>query len=169
MNNWLKESDEVYYSNSKIPMISKKEINFLVNKSKLNSRKRCRVCLHNNTNEVSQEMFIVHLNECYVRPHKHIDKVESMLVIEGDADAIFFDDNGKVIMKIELSNFESGKSFFYRIPKNIFHMLIIRSEYFVFKENTLGPFNRESLIFPNWAPEIYDETFVESINTHKFL
>ncbi len=163
MIDWVKETEEVYYASKMIPTLSKNEIDFLINESKKNKRKRCRVCMHKNKKDISQEMFIVHLNECYIRPHKHIDKVESMSVIKGEADAIFFNNNGDIIDKIELGEFSSGKKFYYRINKNIYHMLIIRSDYFVFQENTLGPFFENALIFPDWAPELYDQSFIDQI------
>ncbi len=164
MFNWIKKSEEVYYSLRKIPKISKKEINFLIEKSKMNKRKRCRLCTHKNEKDISHEMFIVHLKDCYIRPHKHQDKVESLSVIDGEADAIFFDDNGNITEKIQLGVFSSGKNFYYRIEKNIFHMLIIKSEYFIFHENTLGPFKNNTIIYPNWSPEQYDQSFIDKIN-----
>ena len=163
MIDWVKESEEVYYTSKMIPTLSKKEIDFLINESKNNKRKRCRVCMHKNKKDISQEMFIVHLNGCYIRPHMHTDKAESMSVIAGEADAIFFNNNGKVIDKIELGEYSSGKNFYYRINKNIYHMLIIRSEYFAFQENTLGPFFENSVIFPDWAPELYNQSFINRI------
>ena len=40
-------------------------------------------------------------------------------------------------------------------------MLIIASEFLVFKETTRGPFIREDTIFPNWAPDGKDESLVD--------
>ncbi|GIT35004.1 MAG: hypothetical protein Ct9H300mP4_13230 [Gammaproteobacteria bacterium] len=34
-----------------------------------------------------------------------------------------------------------------------YHMLIVRSEFFVFHEVTSGPFDRSSTVLPDWAPE----------------
>ena len=120
--------------------------------------------MHNNKNDTSHEMFIVHLKECYVRPHKHTDKVESMTVVEGEADALFFDDKGNITNKIQLGEFSSGKNFYYRIDKDIYHMLIIKSDYFVFQENTLGPFKENTVVFPSWSPKLFDQSFFDKIN-----
>ena len=43
------------------------------------------------------------------------------------------------------------------MEKDLFHMLIIESEFLVFKETTKGPFIREDTIFPDWAPDGSEE------------
>ena len=50
-------------------------------------------------NDQLHEMFIIHTKDCYVSPHKHLGKVESMSILEGEVDVILFHNNGK-IMKI---------------------------------------------------------------------
>ena len=57
-------------------------------------------------------MFIVHPKGAYVRPHKHLDRIESMLVIDGEVDYIMFDDNGKIDNAIKSINLaaKSGAS-----------------------------------------------------------
>ena len=70
-----------------------------------------------------------------------------MSVIDGEADAIIFDDKGKVTKKIELGNYISGKEFYYRISSNTYHMLLVKSETFVFHEATEGPFIKNDTTF----------------------
>ena len=111
-------------------------------------------------------MFIVHTRECYVRPHYHIDKPESLHVVEGNADLIIFNKSGKINKVLNLSN-DFNKGFvYYRIDENIIHMLIIKSEYFIFHEVTKGPFKKENTHFPHWAPNgnlISDNTFISDL------
>ena len=168
MKELIKESDEVYYCIDQIPKISKKEILTLLSKAKKNSSNKARICMHKNLNEKIHDMFIVHLKDCYVRPHKHLNKSESMFVIEGEADAIIFDDTGKILQKIELGNYASGKDFCYRINQNIFHMLLIKSEFFIFHENTEGPFNNTETIFAKWAPIKSDKFILESVSSYQY-
>ena len=42
-------------------------------------------------------MFIVHPKGTYVRPHKHIKKAESMIVLKGKVDYLIFNENGEVV------------------------------------------------------------------------
>lgn len=163
MKHLLKENKGIYYCLDEIPKISKNEIIDLISKIKKTSDDRSRVCMHKNVNERFHEMFIVLKKNCYIRPHKHLKKSESMSVIDGEADAIIFDDKGRVTQKIELGNYISGKEFYYRMSSNTYHMLLVKSETFVFHEATEGPFIKNDTIFPEWAPTTYKKSFIDSI------
>ncbi|MBI2480932.1 MAG: cupin fold metalloprotein, WbuC family, partial [Planctomycetia bacterium] len=41
---------------------------------------------------------------------------------------------------------------FVRLAPQVFHTLIVRSEYLMFHETTRGPFRREDTVFADWAP-----------------
>ena len=69
----------------------------------------------------------------------------------------------RVTQKIELGNYISGKEFYYRMSSNTYHMLLVRSETFVFHEATEGPFIKNDTIFPEWAPTTYKKSFFDSI------
>jgi cupin fold WbuC family metalloprotein len=118
-----------------------------------NPRQRIRLCTHGSTEHKLHEMFIVHTSECYVRPHKHIDKCESMSILEGEVDVVLFHENGTIQQVIKMGSVSSGRCFYYRLSKPVYHMLLIRSQFLIFHEVTEGPLLREKTIFPNWAPE----------------
>ena len=107
------------------------------------------------------EMLIVHRRDAYVRPHTHLGKAESMHVIQGEADLVLFDEVGSVTGVIAMGEFSGGRAFYYRMSDAIFHALIIRSEWLVFHEVTLGPLRREESVFAPWAPEEDDPTAVQ--------
>jgi cupin fold WbuC family metalloprotein len=153
MISFIKESDEVYYTSNVLTHISKEDLEHFKNLANQNPRKRFRLCAHNNKGDSLHEMFIVHKRECYVRPHKHIEKAESMSIIEGEVDVILFEDDGIIKDIIQMGDLKSGKLFYQRISEPIYHSLIIRSEYLVFHEITQGPFLREKTIFAPWAPQ----------------
>ena len=46
-------------------------------------------------------MFIALSDETYIRPHKHLNKSESLHVLEGSADVVFFDEKGKITKIID--------------------------------------------------------------------
>ena len=76
-----KESNEVYNSINRTFEIDNKDINSLIKMAKKNTNGKFRLCSHNNRKESVHEMFIVHPKGTYVRPHKHIKKAESMIVL----------------------------------------------------------------------------------------
>ena len=143
---------EVYHSKENFFSISKEDINKLINLAKKTPRNRVRFCSHSSGQDTLHEMFIIHPKGAYVRPHMHIDKIESMLVIDGEVDYIMFDNDGNVDNVIEMGGFESKKPFYQTIRKDKFHTLIIKSEWLVFLEITDGPFDKKNTIFPDWSP-----------------
>lgn len=147
---------EVFFSGEQTVKVARKDMDFLVEKSLLNKRKRIRLCTHEGIEDSIHEMFIVHARDTYVRPHKHLNKRESLHLIEGFADAVFFDDKGNLTNVLRLGNYESGLIFYYRISNPSYHSLIIRSDIIIFHEVTNGPFNRADTVFADWAPDEND-------------
>ena len=57
-----------------------------------------------------------------------------------------------------------GGAFFYRMPERQYHSLRFRSEWLVFVETTIGPFDRSTTQTRDWSPP---ET--EPVAGHAFL
>ena len=159
-----KESSEVLYPEEDIVIISPTDLEELKRLALLNSRKRIRLCAHSSPNDHLHEMFIVHTKDCYVRPHKHIGKAESMAILEGTADVALFNEDGSIQKIIEIGAPDSGRIFYQRLTGPTYHMLIIRSDFLVFHEITEGPFIRENTVFPVWAPAEQGEDSIAFIN-----
>ena len=147
------ENDEVLYPDEDCVTLSISDIDELKHMAIMNPRQRIRLCAHQHPKHKLHEMFIVHTKDCYVRPHKHLSKIESISILEGEADVILFNDNGKIEKIIEMSAPILGKKFFHRMEKPIYHTLLIHSDFLVFHEITEGPFITNSDIFPEWAPK----------------
>ena len=122
-----------------------------------------RTCIHKSEKDNVHEMLIVHTSGTYVRPHKHRINGESLQFIEGVGTAIIFNEDGSIKQAFKVGGQSSDNTFYYSMGKGLFHMLIIDSEYLVFKETTRGPFIRKDTIFPNWAPDGNNE---EKINAY---
>lgn len=148
-----RKNSEVYISNQELFSLKSKDISRLISAAKLTLRNRVRFCSHHSTNDMVHEMFIVHPKEAYVRPHKHINKPESMLIIEGEADYVVFDDEGNIKEKIPMGDYRSGKSFYQSARAEQFHSLVIHSKWLVFLEVTQGPFNKKDTVFAEWSPK----------------
>jgi cupin fold WbuC family metalloprotein len=147
-----KINSEVYHSKENFFSLSKEDINKLINLAKKTTRNRVRFCSHASGQDALHEMFIVHPKGAYVRPHKHINKIESMLVIHGEVDYIMFDNDGNVDEIVEMGGVESKKYFYQTIRQDKFHTLIIKSEWLIFLEITNGPFDKKDTLFAEWSP-----------------
>jgi len=153
---YKKINNEVFYNIKNLCTYSKIDTDYLKHYSNLSSRQRSRLCTHINTDELLHEMFILHKRNIYVRPHKHINRTESILILEGKVDIIIFDNKGIVKDVIKLGNYASGLNCYLRINPSIFHSLIVKSNYVLFLETTTGPFNLKDTVYANWAPAYID-------------
>jgi cupin fold WbuC family metalloprotein len=151
--NYIQLNEEVLVSKDKFIKLDREYIHLLKKKAAENTRKRIRICIHRNDREMLQEMFIIHMKGAYVRPHKHLKKSESLHVIEGMADIVFFDEKGKIMKVLQMGDNASGKVFYYKIDKPTYHSMIIKSKYLVFHEVTKGPFQRSETVFAPWSPD----------------
>ncbi|MBT4945096.1 MAG: cupin fold metalloprotein, WbuC family [Candidatus Marinimicrobia bacterium] len=147
--NWSRESDNVFYADSSVFVLSQNMIEYLILTAKENNSSQSRVCLHRDYQDVFHEMIIVLLNGHYVPPHKHDGKAESFHVIEGKLAVVIFSNIGKVDEVIFL---EKGKGF-YRLSDDFYHMVVPLSDKVVFHEATNGPFVRGDMVISPWAPD----------------
>ena len=156
MTQFKKISNEVFYTKNTITQINENDISFLKANIKNTERKRIRLCSHLNEQDSLQEMFVALTNETYIRPHKHLNKSESLHVLEGSADVVFFDDSGKITKIISLSETSSKSCFYYRISEPMYHTFIVKSDIFIFHESTQGPFRKSDTIYAPWSPKEID-------------
>jgi cupin fold WbuC family metalloprotein len=147
-----KESAEVLYPEEDVVVVDLADLAELKRLAMHNPRRRIRLCTHASPLDSLHEMFIVHRQDCYVRPHKHVGKSESMSVLEGEVDVVLFHEDGSIRQVVRMGAPDTGKPFYQRLSSAIYHTLIIRSEFLVFHESTEGPFLREKTVFPDWAP-----------------
>lgn len=143
---------EVLVVDEPILRVSRTDVEFLKVGAEKNERKRIRLCAHQEVGDRLHEMLIVHTKDTYVRPHKHLNKSESVHIIEGRVDVIIFDETGNISEVIHMGDYASGSRFFCRMSRPYYHTLVIRSEVLVFHETTNGPFNRSDTVFAPWAP-----------------
>ena len=146
-------NNEVFYANTDLVITSRKDISHLKELASANPRRRVRLCTHRDIDDRIHEMLIVLGKGNYVRPHRHTNKPESFHVIEGVADVILFGEDGKAYQIVKMGEYHSGRQFFLRIDKPVYHSVVVASGFFVFHEATSGPFNRDDTEFAPWAPE----------------
>jgi cupin fold WbuC family metalloprotein len=147
------QNSEVYYSDDAIVTADDAILAELKRIAARNPRLRSRLCTHPDPSSALHEMLIVHHREAYVRPHKHSGKPESFHLIEGTARVVIFDDAGQIRDVLDMAPYGQGKLYYYRMPDEVFHTILITSEWLVFHETTAGPFDPSRTAFPDWAPD----------------
>jgi len=159
------QNPEVYYSDDAIVAADDATIAELKRIAAGNPRLRSRLCTHPDPSSDLHEMLIVHHREAYVRPHKHFDKPESFHLIEGTAQVVIFEDDGRIRDVLEMAPYGRGALCYYRMPEQVFHSILITSEWLVFHETTAGPFDPSRTAFPDWAPDGSDVALVKDYVT----
>ncbi len=166
-------SEAVFIAGEGIVTVGQDDIDHLTARVGATTHKRIRLCAHRSVDDRVHEMLIVAAREAYIRPHKHLNKAESLHVIQGSADAVFFDEAGRVREVVGLGNYASGRRFFYRIAEPVYHTLLIRSAVLVFHEAVQGPFVRTDTVFAPWAPdegsaavEAYLDRLTSAVHAH---
>ncbi len=152
-----KKNSEVLIARDSIVRLTANDLQSLKASAAQNERQRIRLCTHQDVNDKLHEMFIVLTKSTYIRPHKHLEKIESYHVIEGEADLVLFEDHGAIVDVIRLGDYASKKAFYFRVADPRHHMLIIRSGTFIFHETTTGPLNPAETLFPDWSPSLDDK------------
>ena len=153
---------EVFVADEHIVSIGKKEMDFLKETVHQTDRKRVRLCAHKDTENTLHEMFVVYMDMTYVKPNKHIGKDESLHILEGQADFIFFDEEGNITEIVPLGDYHSGRQFYIRVPAHIYHTIVMKSATLVIHEVTPGPFRREDTVWAPWAPQETDAADVQA-------
>lgn len=159
--NFIKESDEVYRADGILAKVTQDDIVFLKKQAAKNERKRVRLCAHQDNTDLLHEMLIIHVQNTYVPPHKHVNKSESFHIIEGALSVFLFDVEGRVTETIRMGEVASGRVFYYRLSSSIYHSVLPESEFVVFHEVTNGPFDRQDMIIAPWAPAEEDHVATE--------
>ena len=145
-------NEAVLYNQEKVCTLNYADLLHLQEKGLATTEQRTRLCVHDSPDDSIHEMFIVHTDDTYVRPHRHKTRAESFEVLKGEASLLLLSDSGEIEDVIELGELQSNKTFFFKMPAEMWHMLIIHSEVLVFKEVTQGPFDSSDCVFPDWAP-----------------
>jgi|GEM_PF-988879 len=143
---------EVFVADEHIVSVGKREIEFLKAVVPTTDRKRIRLCAHKDLENPLHEMFVIYTDMTYVKPNKHINKDESLHILEGEADFIFFDESGNIMEIIPLGDYNSKRQFYVRVPAFAWHTIVMRSKILVIHEVISGPFRREDTLWAPWAP-----------------
>ena len=129
MQNLTMMSPEAYQAHG-IPInLSISDLGFLKSAILKSTRNRSRICVHEDSNEKLHEMFVIYGKETYVRPNRHFGKDESIFVLEGACDVYFFDLDGLITEMVELDASDPKAAYFCRIPKEIYHTVVIKSSH----------------------------------------
>ena len=149
-----------FFSEKKVSFVSPEIISELKKISVKNDGANVRLCLHASPEDLFHDMVILeNKNARYYRPHCHLDKPETLHIIQGEATVLLFGNNGEIDQCIQLS-FEGCP--IIRINQGVFHTVVPAMDSVIYHESKPGPFMPESdSVFPDWAPDGSDSQVTE--------
>src|SRR5580698_1611995 len=131
-------------------------IAMLIEASATEPKRRARLNLHNSDADLLHEMIIAFRKDSLNMPHRHVGKSESMHVMRGRVDIVFFDDVGKQSRRVRLSANEgwNPNPSVFRMAAPLWHTVIPVDDVVVVHETTNGPFiPGKNIEIPPWAPQ----------------
>lgn len=149
-----KLNEEVFIVSPGVVRLDARSVGFIRNCAVNNARGRARICAHKNGSDSLHEMLIAMRNDSYIRPHRHLTKVESFHLVEGEADVVILTDAGEIAEVIELG---ADRNFFYRLSAPQYHTVLINSPVLIVHEVTNGPFDPGQSDFASFAPPEGDD------------
>ena len=135
-------------------VIDKKLIQSLFDQAVVNPRLRINYDLRNTEDDMSQRMLNAMMPGTSVPIHRHPFSSESIMIICGAVDEVFYDNNGTEIERIHLN--PVSLSFGCQVPKGVWHSIEVYEPSIIFeaKEGRYG-YDRSEYLHPEEAPEAY--------------
>lgn len=149
---YLDINENTCVTTAAIPCVRKGDIDRIIDLAHKSPLKRARICLHGNNTEALQDMIIYLAKGCVIPISYHINKDESLVVLEGSGRYDFHYDDSTVSCSVGLMPFKhmssnSNTRCFTRINRFVPHSIIVGDEGILIYETTSGPFNRDDTAY----------------------
>lgn len=151
-----------YFCQERPIKITRKLLGDMKSISNNNDNMNLRICLHKNSESKLHDMVILERSGTYSPPHKHLDKEDSLLIIEGRLGVVVYNDDGTVY---DCCILEPNQTLMYKVGIMMYHAVIAMTDTVIYHETKPGPFIYETdSIYPSWGPNINDS---ESMQEYK--
>ncbi|MCF6177692.1 MAG: WbuC family cupin fold metalloprotein [Victivallaceae bacterium] len=125
-------------------------INELIDAAEKSPRRRAHHTIHEADDDPVQRLFVALAPGTYFRPHRHTNKKELVIILQGRLAILVFDNDGKVIDRYELT---PGTMPVLEHPMDNWHACVALAPETLFIEVKQGPFTPiEPEDFAQWAP-----------------
>ncbi|MFL6711515.1 MAG: WbuC family cupin fold metalloprotein [Sulfurifustis sp.] len=137
---------------SDIKRIDTADLRELVAQAAANPRRRKNFNVHDSPADPVQRFLNAFEPGTYIRPHRHPDKWELFVLLQGEAIAFVFDENGRVLDRADLNDTGSGVRV-VEIPAGAWHSLVSLTSGTVLFEVKRGPYDPAAPAeYASWSP-----------------
>ncbi|MBI2565671.1 MAG: cupin fold metalloprotein, WbuC family [Candidatus Schekmanbacteria bacterium] len=148
----------IFLGHADLVSVRQDHISPLLELARRSPLRRARYCFHADHASRVHEMLIAFCGDSFVSPHRHEDKVESFHLVQGELAVVFFADDGTPTGRLDMGPAASGKPFYYRLNRMLWHTVVPLAEIVVLHETTSGPFSPGGTEYAPWGPAESDET-----------
>jgi len=142
-------------SQQAINAIDRAKIETLIREARASNRKRSHLLLHSGHNDQVQRLLIALQPGTYVRPHRHSQQWEVLILLQGQGQLQRFSDAGQVLERIEMT----PQTPIVQIPMGTWHGFVVTQTDTVVMEIKPGPYRANE--FADWAPDEQDPLVVD--------
>ena len=143
-------------------LITKKDMDGLIEKAAANDRKRTNLNIHDQSSDPIQRLFVAAQKDSYFRPHRHPKTWEFALILKGLFDVLIFDDHGKITDRLSVGPDAPITAF--ELPAGMWHAWIPMTESAMFFETKQGPYDPKTAAeFAPWSPAEGSEEVAEFV------
>ena len=134
-----------------VKFITDETLTSLTQQAKQSPRLRMNYNFHSELEDPVQRLCNAMEPGTYVRPHRHAQRWEFLSILSGSALALVFNDDGRVIQRVELS--ARGPVYALELPADTWHTLTGLESGSILFEVKQGPYIKpEEKDFAAWAP-----------------
>ena len=119
-------------------------------KAKASPRLRTNHNLHTEMAAPIQRLAIKLRHGTYIRPHRHPQRWELGLVLQGRMDLVLFDEGGALVERVTMTPIQGTLAM--ELPANTWHSYVCVSDAATFFEVKEGPYDPSLSEFAPWSP-----------------
>jgi cupin fold WbuC family metalloprotein len=127
-------------------IVSFSTLDQMVRDATRSERKRVHLLLHESHDDQVQRLIIVTQPGTYVRPHRHPEQWELLILLQGSGDLLRFDANGRITSRAAMS----AQAPVAQIPVGLWHGFWVAEAGTAIMEVKPGPYRPSD--FAEWAP-----------------
>ena len=133
--------------NDALQSVNAEKLALLIAQAAAVPRKRSHLLLHTGPGDQVQRLLIAAQPGTYIRPHRHSEQWEMLVVQRGRVDILMFAEDGEVLARRPLDQ----ASPVAQIPLSHWHSCVVRAPDTLLLEIKPGPYRPNE--FADWAPE----------------
>ena len=152
-------TDHSFIADTPVVSVGRDEIEFLKAEMHRSNIGGISLTLNSDPESSLRETIQLRRQHRYVRPQR-LAHDQSIHVLEGTGDVVFFDDRGSIAKSVPVGSNGSGRDFYVRLPARTFHFVLVHSDILVTHDVEGCAVGQQEGEYAAWSPIESDTDFV---------